>query len=504
MTNKIIYKEKECEYEMIAANSGYVFSLLEPSWVLDKNIKLNVWLILEKLHISHQEYFLKTLSGFAMTRSASYTKKMYWAFYDFVKNSENGLITDLGIKRFHAKTIISNIDYIDSIRVFFRKWVDCDYPGVTEQQVNFLYKGKIKRRRIGEMVNTMDLEKGPLIDNDIVNFNEGAMELYRRSEITLADLTMTLITSYTGRRPIQTSHLKLKDILSIFSDDGSEMALNYPRAKHGGAFRSEFTKLKIIEDLNDLVVILTEENINLVENVLRRTLTNKEMSEVPLFIDVNALNEVKKGRNFYSILLTDFLHIKAELITRKIKKIAKKLDSLQHAEVINARRFRYALGTRAAREGYGAYVIAELLDHRSIRAVGCYVKNIPEHADNIDEVMTKSLSNYAQAFKGELVISDTGSMKIRNKNGVSSGNCSNCKDCNAPIPIACYTCPCFQPWVDAPHIEVYNYLIKERERVLEITGDIKVATALDRTIGAVYEIINKCNLIMRGDSYECD
>ncbi|WP_254592669.1 site-specific integrase [Pectobacterium polaris] len=501
MINEINHEE-ECE--CIAINSGYVFLLREPLWSLDKNIKLSVWLVLNKLHISHHQYFLKTLSYFAMTTSSSYTKKMFWAFYDFVKCSEDGLITERNIRKFYSKVINNNIDYLDSIRVFFRKWVDSGYLGVTEEHVNFLYKGKIKRRRIGEMVNTMDIRKGPLIENDIINFNEGAMELYGKNEITLAELTMALITSYTGRRPIQTSHLKLKDVLSLCSDDRGEMALNYPRAKHGGTFRSEFTKLKIVEDLNDLIVILIEENISLIENVLRRSMTNKEVSEVPLFIDLNSLDEVKTSRNFYSILLTDFLHVKAELITRKIKKITKKLDSLQHVEVINARRFRYALGTRAAQEGYGEYIIAELLDHRSIRSVGCYVKNIPEHADKIDEVMTKSILNYVQAFKGELVLADTGGIKIKSHKGISSGNCSNCSDCNAPVPISCYTCPYFKPWIDAPHQEIYDFLLKERERVLEITGDIKVATALDRTIGAVYEVINKCNLIIRGRNDECN
>lgn len=496
MTNKLNYREKD--YELLTANSGYKFSITDNIWILDKNIRLNIILILEKLHISHHDSFLNTLSFFATTRSSSYTKKMFWAFNDFIKSSKDGLITDLYVRNYHKRSLISRPDHLESMRIFFKKWLYLELPGVNECQVENLYKGRTKKRRVGEMVNTMDLKKGPLTENDIINFNEGAMLLYERGQITLAELTMALVTSYTGRRPIQTSHLKLKDILSIFGNGCNEIALQYPRAKHSGLFRSEFKKLKIIEELNDLLVILSRENINTIEHELERPLTDDELVELPLFIDLNALTQVQNKNSFYQMLLTDFLHIKANLITSKIQKIANKLGSLEYADTINARRFRYSLGTRAAQEGYGVNTIAELLDHSSAKFVACYVKNLPEHADKIDEVMTESLSKYVNAFKGELVNNDTGGIKIRNHKGINSGNCSNCNDCNAPIPLPCYTCPYFKPWIEAPHKDVYDFLMKERARIAEITEDIKTATALDRTIMAVSEVIKKCDLIKEG------
>ncbi|EPG9148102.1 site-specific integrase, partial [Klebsiella variicola] len=71
-------------------------------------------------------------------------------------------------------------------------------------------------------------------------------------------------------------------------------------------------------------------------------------------------------------------------------------------------------------------------------------------------------------------------------------------ECNAPIPLPCYTCPYFKPWIEAPHKDVYEFLMQERARIAEITGDIKTATALDRTIMAVSEVIKKCDLIKEG------
>lgn len=492
------------DYELITANSRYKFSLADPAWVLDKNVKLNISLILEKLHSSHHDYFLNTLSFFATTRSTSYTKKMFWAFNDFLKSSKDGLITDLSVINYHKQAINNKSDHLESMRVFLKKWLYLECPGVTDYQVKVLCEGKTKKRRIGEMVNTMDLTKGPLIENDIINFNEGAILLYEKGIIKISELVMALITSYTGRRPIQTSHLKLKDILSLSDVHSNEIALKYPRAKHSGAFRSEFKKLKITEELNDLIIILCEENINVVENLVGRDLTNDELAELPLFIDLEALNVVINNNDFSRLLETDYFHIKANLITCKIQKIANNIDSLEYAKVINARRFRYSLGTRAAQEGYGESIIAELLDHRSTKFVACYVKNIPEHADKIDDMVAGSILNYAKAFKGELVNSDTGSIKIKNHKGKDSGNCSNCNDCNAPVPIPCYTCPYFKPWIEAPHNDLYDFLIKERKRISDITEDIKVTTALDRTIVAVSEVIKKCNVIKSGGGNECN
>lgn len=44
---------------------------------------------------------------------------------------------------------------------------------------------------------------------------------------------------------------------------------------------------------------------------------------------------------------------------------------------ITSRRFRRTVGTRAAEEGHGELVIAELLDHSDTQSVGVYVQATP-------------------------------------------------------------------------------------------------------------------------------
>lgn len=59
----------------------------------------------------------------------------------------------------------------------------------------------------------MDPQEGPLTDNELTAFNEGAVRAYEKSLITIAELAMALGTSHTGRRPIQISLLRVVDVL---------------------------------------------------------------------------------------------------------------------------------------------------------------------------------------------------------------------------------------------------------------------------------------------------
>lgn len=492
--NKQIYIQHN-DNQQIASNSHYNFFKNDKIWILDKDIKINVLLVLDILNPIYHQSFIETLACFATTRSSSYTRNLFFAFLYYIKTTENGIITDNNLEDYFNKNANHKADFLVSMRAFFSKWYNLGCDGVTENHLFILYNGRLKKRKLGEMVKTKDPIKGPLSENDIILFNEGAMWLYEEGEITLEQLTIDLLTSYTGRRPIQTTHLKLKDVLSLFGEDKNKFVIDYPRAKHSGGFRSEFTKIKITEDLNDLVLKLATKNIIYFEDKFGRSFNNEEKKEIPLLINYKAIEKYEYESVILSLIKMDYLHIKSRDVTEAIKYTAKKIECLSNSETINARRFRYALGTRAAQEGYSECIIAKLLDHHTTSSVKAYVQNVPEYAIRIDETMTNEMMKYVNAFKGEIINSDLGSLKIRNQSGVKSGNCSNCNDCTAPVPIPCYTCIYFKPWLDAPHQDVYDYLIKERKRIAEITKDVKVTLSLDQTISAVVEVINKCAFI---------
>lgn len=72
-------------------------------------------------------------------------------------------------------------------------------------------------------------------------------------------------------------------------------------------------------------MILGERSIKIVENYLGRCVDNYELKEVPLFIDVVALEKNKNKANLLALLEKDIFHIKSNLITTAIQKISKKL-----------------------------------------------------------------------------------------------------------------------------------------------------------------------------------
>ncbi|HDT4268089.1 TPA: recombinase, partial [Escherichia coli] len=147
----------------------------------------------------------------------------------------------------------------------------------------------------------------------------------------------------------------------------------------------------------------------------------------------------------------------------------------------------------------GELVIAELLDHADTQNAGVYIKNIPEHVKKLDEAVGFQLAPYAQAFVGALVDSERDAhrgndptSRIRTEMGQGVGTCGEHGFCGANVPIPCYTCMHFQPWLDGPHEDVYQGLLNERERVKEITGDIQIAAVLDRSIIALADVIMRC------------
>ena len=227
---------------------------------------------------------------------------------------------------------------------------------------------------------------------------------------------------------------------------------------------------------------------------------------MPLFPDYFRIGQVDSLFEFRALLTSDKLHIASAKVTDTLQFVvaASNIKSERTGDElsINARRFRYTTGTtgtRAAREGFGELVIAELLDHSDTQSSGVYIKNIPEHVERLDAAVGFQLAPYAQAFAGVLVDSENDaergndpSSRIRTEEGSNIGTCGEHGFCGANVPIPCYTCIHFQPWLDGPHKEVYQDLLKERERVKDITGDIEVAAILDRSIVAVADVIIRC------------
>lgn len=243
-------------------------------------------------------------------------------------------------------------------------------------------------------------------------------------------------------------------------------------------------------------------SISSVERVLGHELQEVDRSALPLFPDLTVLERNQSVAKLRSLLATDHLHLRSAQVTAILKKVVADAGVIsertgQLLDVV-ATRFRYTKGTRAAREGFGLMVIAELLDHTDIQNTGVYTKNVPEYANALNKAMALQLAPYAQAFQGVLVDQEADAMRgadlssrIKFK-GQNMATCGQYGFCGANAPIPCYTCNHFQPWLDGPHEEVLADLLSERDRVREITDDMAMASTNDRTILAVINVIQRC------------
>ncbi|WP_114418022.1 site-specific integrase [Marinospirillum perlucidum] len=485
-------------------NKGYDFSLNDKIWTLSKDIKINLEPVLMLLDDETCEGFIQALAFYAENFSAVSASIACRQCLSMMRATGAQQIDSDTLINYRASLTKKNEWHLGTIRTFLKKWHELGYPGINDDVITLLKGWRIKGCIKGDAVKRMDPIEGPLSDAELQSFNEGVVMAYEQDLITLSDLAICLITSSTGRRPIQISHMRVADLICGSNTKGEPYyILNVPRGKQGDGFRNSFKAFAMTEELWVVVNTHVQSVIKKAEESLGFALTEKEKLQLPMFPNEDALQELSFIDEYRELVKTDKLHIVSRGITKVIQEAVSAADIFSERTgeplAINARRFRYTTGTRAAREGFGELVIAELLDHSDTQNAGVYIKNIPEHVKRLDEAVGFQLAPYAQAFAGVLVDSEKdakrgedATSRVRTEEGCGIGTCGEHGFCGANVPIPCYTCMHFQPWLDGPHEEVYKHLLGERERLIEITGDLQVAATLDRSITAVADVIQRC------------
>lgn len=142
-------------------------------------------------------------------------------------------------------------------------------------------------------------------------------------------------------------------------------------------------------------------------------------------------------------MATDFLHMKNSFISKELDKITTKFNiqsSRTHNPIrLNARRFRYTLGSRLAKEGASVEVIAKALDHKSINSSGIYVKNSPDNVHYIDMKLHSFFEPLSKIFQDS---DSTQNKKLFTEYVLNSFGFTDCKH----EKIECLTCKNFRAW----------------------------------------------------------
>ncbi len=481
------------------SNLGYNVSVNSDTWKLSKDTTINLVLVKSLIPEDVFASYKKTLSYFAKNLSSDYTKGLQEQFLVFLRATGTRKITIQSILNFKANLNKRDEWHLGRLRVLLKKWYDLGYEGVPDEVYEQLSDWRLSGNVKGEAVLSFDPKKGPFDDIELQGLNDAIAQSFEKGVISRDEFGMNLTLSYLGVRPVQITHIKLKDLIKGQSQGDDLYFLRIPRAKQRNVgFREQF-KDRAINPYLWRALKAQADYVTTEIKKLNFKIPTEIIAELPLFPD-KKLWQIQTLYELEISLKTDQLHVSKQTISYSLKKVVKDSRVMGrdgHLLHVSPVRFRYTTGSRAAREGFGSWIIAELLDHSDTQNAEVYVKNHPNFAQKIDKALSKQLAPYAKAFMGKIIV-DTNdanngnelSMQVRNEMG-HVGVCGSYGHCGSH-PAACYTCIHFQPLLDAPHEKLLEDLIQQREESITLTGDMAVSSSQDRTILAVAQVVQLC------------
>lgn len=489
--------------------NGFEFDYLSDRWTLNRNVTILVN-FLGSFVLPLQEDIRETLVFYAETSSADHTSNIVKSLKLYQTITGQNDLTEQGFASFKNKLPKKDWYKVSIVRGMIRqmRFLGLD-KNIDDAVFKLTEQWKLGGNDKGVAVLTLDPETGPFSDLEFEAIGLNAAHRYAEGKLHVDEYACLSMFKASGRRPVQIASIKCKDFSYSAKYTGSPMyVVLIPKAKvRGGKFRSILKPYALVNSVAQVVEQHIKEQTARVEYALGRKMTTEEKGELPLFIDVDVIEEIQSigADSLIDYLKSELPHIKTSNLTRKLSGAIKKLGIISErtGEPLKSTsyRFRYTLGTRAAREGAGTLTIANLLDHADTQNVHVYIANTPEHAVHISKIMNQPLARYASAFAGKLVedeaeanVENAGAARIpcREKD-CDVGSCGTNSFCQDYAPIACYLCPKFRPWAHAPHHLILEWLVEERERLkVDTNGDMQIVSINDRAILAVCQVIQLC------------
>lgn len=439
------------------------------------------------------------LLWYAEHMSASHLKNMHERLMHYLKTICIKLdgpieeITSTDLINYRATLSDSTSWYLGSLSGLLQKWNSLGYPGVTTDAIALLRQLRTQGNRKGEAVLTHDPIHGPFTDIELESLLASLNKAYADGEVDREGYLLAYLFILLGQRTVQYAALKVSDVGVVYAKDGKPVyTLRVPRAKQRNQLsRAEFKNRVLIAQVGELLVQFAEEVKAAYKGLLPDPLN------APLFPARRRLGGEPDGFEY---------HRTAQALSQELKNVLGRLTAISERTGeplhITATRFRRTVATRAAMEGHGELIIAELLDHTDTQNVGVYIEARPEIVERIDRAVAMYLAPMAQAFAGVIIDDESQAKRAGDPSSrvcdprfspsmKPMGNCGKHGFCGFLAPIACYTCVNFQPWLDGPHEAVLDYLIGERDRLAAQT-DLRIASVNDRTILAVAEVVRLC------------
>ena len=482
---------------------GVLFDPNQERWVIREGhvaVSINFAKLSSLATSKFLEGLKKTLIWYAETKSLRHVDNMFKRAEHLLRYvSEGGhkiifQLTNIDLINYHAAQPENQKWYLGSLAGFLKKWHAFGYPGIASEAAKLLNELRLKGNKKGKAVLTLDPYDGPFTEIELEAIQGALNQAYSNSSIAEDEYILAWLFMLLGQRPAQYALLKVCDVSAPKVKDGEQIfILSIPRVKQRKAARLEFKDRLITPQIGKLLYEYALKVKDSFEGVLENP------NQAPLFPQsINSNHPV--GMEFHQT--ASLLSSKLTRILDGLEVFSERTGDLVH---ITATRFRRTIGTRAAQEGHGELIIAELLDHTDTQNVGIYVQATPEIVERIDRSVAMALAPLAQAFAGEIISDESEATRGNDpssrifdpridKTCHPMGSCGSQGFCAFSAPIACYTCQSFQAWLDGPHEAVLNHLLSDRERKLAV-ADKRIASINDRSILAVADVIRQCQAI---------
>ena len=487
------------------SKDGYAFDAADDHWRLNKDVQVSLGLA-GNLPEPTQAGFRATLRRYAEEMSARHTRNMATRFQRYLRDTGADGVTSVDLMNWRTMLGETEQWQLGGLKGFLLAWHDYGFEGIPDEVVDLLEGWRIKGNEKGAAVLSGCPETGPLTDLEMCALLDWANVAVAGGKVEFVAYAYLLTLIMTARRPVQVAALRGKD-LQVETRDGARLyRIDFPRAKQrGGGFREEFRSLAINEDLYLVLREQHRQSLVALEALVGTTELESLRDEVPIFMRDTVRDVLSQESRLATLLCgprPDALHVTTGALSAHLAACARASTarSERTGEFIRltATRFRHTRGTKLRREGFGAFIIAELLDHSDIQNVRTYTENTAQEAVVINELIGARIAPFAQACMGTLVRSEREAIRgddprsrVPNHQQQSVGTCGNYGFCASGYR-ACYTCHHFQPWMDGPHHEVLMDLYAEKGRAREARCAVEVVNANDQLILAVEHCVALC------------
>jgi integrase len=470
--------------------------------------------------------FLNTIITLANENGQLSSQTIYsyiHSFNRYIQYSREISITSLSIllDRCHRHSI--GYSEFKQVKMLLIKWHSLNYPGISDDIIDFISKVKSPspRRPAGSKVRSDDPTEGWYTNAEYDSLVQAIWRAYESGSDGLWKTTILLLSAQFGRRPVQISHLKIGDLKIIkTSNNISEKHIEFPGAKDrttNGFRQSKKEVHPISDELFKLCQDQAADSILLFESHFKYKLSTTETLLLPLFpsrskksFENNLDNAKHLHKSNDSFLSSPLLHVKSGVISSIIQEgpSGQNIISERTSQPLlqNSYRFRYTRARQLARSGVPRGMLQHWLGHETKFSVDAYYDDPAERARELNNLIAPLLAPLAQAFQGELRDNEanairgndpTSRIEVDGREDLGVGTCGEHGFCSASVPIPCYRCTKFQPWLHGPHHEVLSRLLERQRQENEIPRPhmgrrLLVPVQLEKDIKAVQEVIALC------------